>query len=349
MELKMKFTLKKIIIVLSFILTMSITSVLTFNAAEIYTVKSGDSLWKISTAYGLTVNQLMTYNNLTSTTIYVGQQLKLSPNTTYTVKSGDSLWLIASKFNTTVDSIKTLNKLTSNTIYINQVLQIPGKTTTTTPAPAPSTTSPTPVLNWPSITYIVKSGDTATSIGAKFGIPAADIMKYNYMSSTDWFDAGDKIAINGYAPRNYAVTPGESSAPSRVGKLVDWFLDGQYLIKRNDTFLITDVKTGLKFNVKMMGGYNLADVEPLTATDTATMKSLFTTWTWEPRPVVIFHNGINFAASISGMPHSYDTISGNNVTGHFDLYLYNSRSHSTDASADYTQQHQANVLIAAGK
>ncbi|MDF2686032.1 MAG: LysM domain protein [Clostridia bacterium] len=403
----MKFTFKKLIIISFFILTMTVTSVLTLNAADTYTVKSGDTLTIISKTYGLTIDQLMSYNNLSSYTIYVGQQLKLSPEVIYTVKSGDSLWSIALKFNTTVDSIKTLNKLSSNTIYINQVLHIPtASSSTTTPsttAPttsayikyivksgdslsliaskynttveliktlnklssntiyinqvlqipntttAPSTTSPTPVTNWPSITYIVKSGDSASSIAAKFGVSSADIIKYNYMRATDWLDAGDKIAINGYAPRNYAVTPGESSAPSSVGKLVDWFLDGQYLIKRNDTFLITDVKTGLKFNVKMMGGYNHADIEPLTATDTATMKKLFPTWDWAPRPVVVFNNGINFAASLSGMPHSFDSVSGNNVTGHFDLYLYNSKSHSSDTSTIYMQQHQANVLIAAGK
>jgi hypothetical protein len=182
----------------------------------------------------------------------------------------------------------------------------------------------------------------------KFKTTAAAIMKYNYMDRGEWLNAGQKIAINGYAPRNFAVTPGESSSPKKIGKLVDWFLDGKYLIKRNDVFLVTDVATGLQIKFKMMGGMNHADVEPTTSAETAKMKKLFPAWNWTPRPVVIFHKGINFAASLSGMPHSYDTVT-NGVDGHFDLYLYNSKNHGESVSQAYVKQHQNNVLIAAGK
>ncbi len=308
--------------------------------AAVYTVKSGDSLWKIANTNGLTVAKLKQYSSQSSDTIYIGQKLSLAPATKHTVKSGDSLWLISQKYSSTVNTIKNYNNLNSNVIYPGQVLYIPTGGT--------NTSYPTPVTSWPSITYTVKAGDTVSGVAAKFGVSQANLLKYNYMSAGEWFNAGQRVAINGYAPRNYAVVPGESAAPARVGKLVDWFLDGQYLLKRNNVFTITDVKTGLSFKVKMMGGYNHADVEPVTATDTATMKKLFTTWAWAPRPVVVFHQGINFAASLSGMPHSSDTVSGNNVTGHFDLYLSNSKSHSTSTSAAYIQQHATAVRQAAG-
>lgn len=308
-------------------------------AAGIYTVKSGDSLWKIATANGLTVAELKQYNALTSDTILVGQKLALFPSQKYTVKSGDSLWLIAQKFDTTINKITSGNNLAGTTIYPGQILYIP----------LPSISSkPTAVTSWPSVTYTVKAGDTVSAVAKKFGTTTANIMKYNYMDPDEWLDEGEKIAINGYAPRNYAVMPGESSAPARVGKLVDWYLDGKYLLKRNDVFQITDVQTGTQFKVKMLGGVNHSDVEPLTATDTAAMKKLFSSWQWTPRPVVIFHEGINFAASLSGMPHSYDTISTNNVTGHFDLYLYHSTAHNTSASTAYEKQHADCVQKAAG-
>ncbi|WP_353948864.1 LysM peptidoglycan-binding domain-containing protein [Sporolactobacillus sp. Y61] len=40
-----------------------------------YTVASGDSLWEIATAHGITVNRLMRANNLSATIIYPGQHL----------------------------------------------------------------------------------------------------------------------------------------------------------------------------------------------------------------------------------------------------------------------------------
>ncbi len=324
-----------VMLLLSFMIRVSVSA-----AGTVYTVKSGDSLWKISSANGLTVAQLKQYNGLTADAIYAGQKLTLRPAQKYTVKSGDTLWLISQKYGTTADKIVSFNGLTGTGIYPNQVLYIPG---------ASQNAKPAPVLKWPSVTYTVKAGDYVSVVASKFGVPQSDILKYNYMEPDEWLNEGQKIAINGYAPRNYAVMPGESASPARVGKLVDWFLDGKYLIKRNDVFLITDVQTGLQFKVKMLGGLNHSDVEPLTANDTLTMKKLFPSWVWKPRPVVIYHKGINFAASLSGMPHSFDTIAANNVTGHFDLYLYNSLAHNPGADPTYEQQHRDSILTAAGK
>ena len=317
-------------------------------AATTYTVKAGDWLSKIASANGITVNQLKQYNSLTSDTIYVGQKLIISPDTKYVVKKGDSLWLIATRNSTTVEKIKSLNNLKSDVIYVNQELYLPsGANSSVETPPVPAAPSKA-VTSWPSITYTVKAGDTLSGIAKKYNTTVDAIMQYNYMDPGEWLNEGQKAAINGYAPRNFAVTPGESSSPKSVGKIVDWFLDGKYLIKRNDVFTVTDVATGLQIKFKMMGGANHSDVEPLTSEETAKMKKLFPTWTWTPRPVVIFHKGINFAASLSGMPHSYDTIS-NNVTGHFDLYLHNSKGHSATVSQSYVQQHLNNILIAAGK
>lgn len=95
---------------------------------EIYIVKKGDTLYKIATSHNITVDELKAKNNLTSSTLSIGQQL-IIPNvkgtTKYTVKKGDTLYQIAKTYDTTVDKIKALNNLTSNTLSINQVLLIP--------------------------------------------------------------------------------------------------------------------------------------------------------------------------------------------------------------------------------
>lgn len=94
----------------------------------IYTVKSGDNLYSISRNYGISVNDIMNFNNLTSNLLSIGQTLKIpltqQNGTTYIVKSGDSLYSIARRYNTTVDSIKTKNNLTSNLLSIGQKLII---------------------------------------------------------------------------------------------------------------------------------------------------------------------------------------------------------------------------------
>ena len=94
----------------------------------IYTVKSGDSLSSISRNYGVSVNDIMDFNNLNSNLLSIGQTLKIPIGeqtvVTYTVKSGDTLYNIARQYNTTVDSIKQKNNLTGNTLTIGQKLII---------------------------------------------------------------------------------------------------------------------------------------------------------------------------------------------------------------------------------
>ena len=93
-----------------------------------YTVKKGDTLYKIASLYNVTVDDIKKKNNLTSNTLSIGQKLIIpssSPTIKYTVKKGDTLYQIAHNYKTTVDKIKTLNKLSSNTLSIGQELLIP--------------------------------------------------------------------------------------------------------------------------------------------------------------------------------------------------------------------------------
>ena len=93
---------------------------------NIYIVQKGDSLWAIARKLGINVNDLINYNNLNSTTISIGQELKIPQTiqTTYTVQKGDTLYSIARRYNTTVDKIIKDNNLLSSMLSIGQQLVI---------------------------------------------------------------------------------------------------------------------------------------------------------------------------------------------------------------------------------
>lgn len=97
-----------------------------------YTVKSGDSMWKISTEYlgaGSRYKEIMAFNNLTSASLRVGQVLKIPVDCEkYVVQYGDTLWKIASQklgSGARYKEIMTFNNLTSSTLNVGQIIYIP--------------------------------------------------------------------------------------------------------------------------------------------------------------------------------------------------------------------------------
>ena len=112
---------------------------------------------------------------------------------------------------------------------------------------------------------------------------------------------------------------------------LDWFNGKQNVIPRGATFEVKDVLTGKTFTVKRWAGANHIDAEPLTASDTAAMKSIYGgSWSWNRRAILVKYNGHVYAASMNGMPHGTTTISNNNFNGHFCIHFYKSRTHETN-------------------
>ena len=109
-------------------------SVINSTGKTYYTIKRGDTLWKIARRYGVTLQNIISWNNIQNPNlIYPGQKLILygnysssSSNTVYyTVKRGDTLWRIARRYRTSVKIIATLNKIQNpNFIYPGQILKI---------------------------------------------------------------------------------------------------------------------------------------------------------------------------------------------------------------------------------
>ena len=88
---------------------------------------------------------------------------------------------------------------------------------------------------------------------------------------------------------------------------------------------ITDVFTGISYYVISMSNGNHADVEPVTAGDTALMMESFGgVQTWSGRAVWVTVGDRVFAASIHSMGHAGETIRDNNMNGHVCLHFYGS-------------------------
>ena len=118
---------------------------------------------------------------------------------------------------------------------------------------------------------------------------------------------------------------------------LDWFNGGSKVIPKGATFKVKDIKTGKVFTVKRWSGYNHIDAEPLTSSDTKTMKAIYGHWSWKRRAVLVKYNGHVYAASMNGMPHGTSTISDNNFDGHFCIHFTGSKTHGT-GKVDKTHQ-----------
>ena len=99
-----------------------------------YTIKREDTLWGISRRYGVSLQNIVSWNNIQNPNlIYPGQRLILygnynssnNGNVYYTVQRGDTLWRIARRYRTCPIRIARINGIrNANLIYPGQVLKI---------------------------------------------------------------------------------------------------------------------------------------------------------------------------------------------------------------------------------
>jgi LysM repeat protein len=125
--------------------------------------------------YNPAVSSVSTSNNVVTNS---------SGETIYTVKSGDSLSEIAAKYGTTYQNLAKYNNISNpNLIKVGQQIKIPSDKVTTT-----TTTSPNKV-------YVVKRGDTLSSIATKYGTTYQELAKYNGISNPNIISVGQQIKI----------------------------------------------------------------------------------------------------------------------------------------------------------
>ncbi len=149
-----------------------------------YTLQRGDSLYRLSLIYGVSVDALLAANDLASpNAIYPGLEIRIpDPRSavaqagesappaglvageegprTYTVQWGDTLARIALRYDVTVDGLVAANGLTRpDRIYVGQMLNIPAPGASARPAPAQTATS-----------HVVRAGETLSQIALRYGV-----------------------------------------------------------------------------------------------------------------------------------------------------------------------------------
>lgn len=170
---------------------------------------------------------------------------------------------------------------------------------------------------------------------------------YSY-AITGWADASlyEMITANVEKPEN--IDP--NALPDRPfgdgAEPVPWATVSK-LWKKGSVATVVDVLTGKEFKVKRWSGREHADIEPLTAADTAIMKSIYGgSWSWRRRAVAVLIDGKLIAGSMNGMPHGVQTILDNDFEGQFCIHFLGSKVH---ASNQVDPDHQTMIRYAAGQ
>ncbi len=143
-------------------------------------VSRGESLSVIASKYGTSTQTLMKFNNLKSSSLAIGQVLKIPSSAsgsssssavktktiTHTVKSGEYLGKIASRYKVRVADIKRENRLKSETVRVGQKLRITVE-----------------VKDVPLRKHKVARGDYLGKIASKYGVSVNSIRQVNKLRS----------------------------------------------------------------------------------------------------------------------------------------------------------------------
>ena len=181
-------------------------------------VQDGENLWRISTRFGLTPEQVQKWNGLKDNSIQPGQVLLLSApgaesapsasrkgkkaesgettttsavkgskGETYTVKQNETVWKISSRFKVSPEALRAANGLKDNNIHPGQVLIIPASS-----GKALARSQKTEAA--PEVSYTVKDGDTLWKIAQRFKVAPDQIKSWNEMKDNN-IRPGDVLTI----------------------------------------------------------------------------------------------------------------------------------------------------------
>jgi murein DD-endopeptidase MepM/ murein hydrolase activator NlpD len=173
----------------------------------VYTVKVGDNLWNISRKYGVSVEVIISVNNLRDKDLLsLGQKLKIpaigggisdsnqkqEPTIiTYTVVKGDTLWSISQRYDVKMTSIISVNNLKEiSRLSIGQKLKLP--ITNMDIAKAEGYDQEAVAEE---IVYYVKKGESLWSISREYNVKLEAIIAANSIADASKISTGQQLRI----------------------------------------------------------------------------------------------------------------------------------------------------------
>ncbi len=178
-------------------------------------IRRGENLGLIAAKYGVSVNQLRDWNNISGNKIMSGRNLRIYPDGTsnniavnetkntvsknniykYKVRRGDNLSEIAEKFGVTTQQVRKWNNISGNKIVAGKTLKIYNSTSNS--SYGDNTTKNSANVNY----YKIKPGDSIGSIAEKYGVKISDIQNWNNISGNKIL-AGKTLKIHSDANVN---------------------------------------------------------------------------------------------------------------------------------------------------
>ncbi|MDR1457091.1 MAG: LysM peptidoglycan-binding domain-containing protein [Puniceicoccales bacterium] len=164
---------------------------------ENYTVTKGDSYWRIAQGHNIQLKDLLAANGAgREDVLRVGQELqipirKAPPNTEfYVVSRGDTLSSIARNGGCSVGELRQLNSISGDVLIVGQKIIVP-----TSGLQKRSMRELSAISTDPKDTYVVRRGDTLSSIATAYGMTLHELTELNNIAQADHIREGQKLFI----------------------------------------------------------------------------------------------------------------------------------------------------------
>lgn len=173
--------------------------------ANTYTVKNGDSLYKISKRFNIPESEIKKANNLKSNKLSTGMKLAIpnakkknseSSNRNYhSVKKGDTLKKIAKQYSIPEKELKKINNLKTNKLKVGRQILVKKTSQSIEDSRKTFYKEKSPQDTEEERTYTVKRGDNIWRIAKRFDISVEELKEINGLQNNS-LKTGQKLVVS---------------------------------------------------------------------------------------------------------------------------------------------------------